>query len=158
MNINNPSSLFRYEAQGKDSFGFVLASAIAYVLKAPDGKKTRIHLTNQDSIVTPEDLASIVEKLELALNPNLKQGLPRNEVSAVIPFLQLGNEMPGFVVARMITHLSPAVEARRNRIHLVNREILYTAEDLKPLAAKFERSLMVLGGQNRLTELEFKAK
>ena len=158
MTTARPSALFRYETQGKDSFGFVLASAIAYVLKAPDGKKTRIHLTNQDSIVTPEDLNSIIEKLELALNPNLNRGSLQNEVSAVIPFLQLGSDMPGFVVARMITHLSPAVESRRNRIHLVNREILYTAEDLKPLAAKFEKSLISLGGQNRLTELEFKTK
>ena len=148
--------LFRYEAQGRDSFGFLLASAVVYILQAPDGKKTRIHLTNQDSLVVMDDIMVIVEKMEKALMPSYVPSLGVERVSPLVEFTQVGNDTPGFVVGRMLTHLSKAPENRRNRIHLVNREVLQTPEDLISLARKFEKCLQLTGGQLRLTELEFK--
>lgn len=156
MSTQQHSSLFRYEAQGKDSFGFVLASAVVYVLRAPDGKKTRIHLTNQDALVVMDDISIIVDRLEKGLMPNFEATSGPERVSPVVSFAQVGNDAPGFVVGRMITHLSRSLEGKRNKIHLVNREFLQTTEDLISLTRKFEKSLLLTGGQMRLTELEFK--
>ncbi len=156
MTNQQHSPLFRYEAQGKESFGYVLASAVAYLLRAPDGKKTRIHLTNQDSLAVMDDITVIVEKLEKSLMPTFVPIPSPDRVSPLVSFLQVGNDAPGFVVGRMITHLSRAPEGRRTRIHLVNREVLQTPEDLTLLSRKFEKSILLTGGQTRLTELEFK--
>lgn len=150
------SPLFRYEAQGKNSHGFVLASAIVYALRAPDGKKSRIHLINQDVLIVMDDVTVIVDKLEKALIPGFIPVPGADRVSPLVSFTQMGNEYPGYVVGLMMTHLSLAPDGRRSRIHLVNREVLQTTDDLSMLMRRFDKSLQLTGGRIRLTELDFK--